>query len=223
MNAHLPCHVRMPSLRRFARDESGATLVEFALVVLLFLTLLFASIDIGRLAHSWAAAQKATQIAARIAAVRPPVCAGVPEMHDRGVAGAGTSFGTLCRAGAGVCRDPGPATCAGVAAHPTVAEIFARIRPLLPANTTEANLRFSYQFDPNLGFLGGPYVPLVTVDLDCVDFVFATRLDAIITGLSEDLSHVGCPVGDARPPIGIRLPRMSVSVPGEDLAQGTAG
>lgn len=207
--------IRSARLRRFARDESGATLVEFAVVVLFFLLLLFAIIDFGRLAHTWAAAQKATQIAARIAAVRPPVCAGVPALNSR-VPGAGSSisFGTLCRAGANVCDIPGPAICSGVSTNATTAEIFAQIRPLLPPGATEGNLRFTYSFDPNLGFLGGPYVPMVTVDLQGLEFVFVSNLGRMITQITGQQSDLG---------ENLPLPQMSISVPGEDLALGTAG
>jgi Flp pilus assembly pilin Flp len=206
--------IRSARLRRFARDESGATLVEFAVVVLFFLLLLFAIIDFGRLAHTWAAAQKATQVAARIAAVRPPVCAGVPVLNSRGVAGSSISFGTLCRAGANVCANPGPATCSGVSTNATTAEIFAQIRPLLPLGATEGNLRFTYSFDPNLGFLGGPYVPMVTVDLQGLEFVFVSNLGRMITPITGQETTLGA---------NLPLPRMSISVPGEDLALGTAG
>jgi Flp pilus assembly pilin Flp len=205
---------RNTPLRRFLRDESGATLVEFAVVVLFFLLLLFAIIDFGRLAHTWAAAQKATQVAARIAAVRPPVCAGVPALNSRGVAGSSISFGTLCRAGATVCANPGPAVCSGVSTNATSAEIFAQIRPLLPAGATVGNLRFTYSFDPNLGFLGGPYVPMVTVDLQGLEFVFVSNLGRMITPITGQQTTLGA---------NLPLPRMSISVPGEDLALGTAG
>lgn len=225
-----PLRLRLPlpaRLRHFARDESGATLVEFALVVLLFLTLMFAIIDFGRLAHTLAAAQKATQIAARIAAVRPPACLDVPEVNDRGASGTGVSYGTLCRAGAGVCVEPEePVDCWGDVGTATAIEIIDQIGPLLPGGASEENLHFTYQFDRNLGFLGGPYIPMVTVELRCVQFVFATRLDVIINGLSNppDVGVQGeCGPRLTNPAPGITLPRMSISVPGEDLALGTAG
>lgn len=225
-----PLRLRLPKtlrLRRFVRDESGATLVEFALVVLLFLTLMFAIIDFGRLAHTLAAAQKATQIAARIAAVRPPACPGVPEMNDRGASGTGVSYGTLCRAGVGVCFEPAEAIdCTGAVGTATAIEIVDQIGPLLPGGAGAENLHFTYQFDRNLGFLGGPYVPMVTVELRCVQFVFATRLDVIINGLSSPpTAGVQAECGErlTDPAPGITLPQMSISVPGEDLALGTAG
>jgi Flp pilus assembly protein TadG len=201
------------ALRRFRRDEDGANLVEFSLVVLLFLFLLFAIIDFGRIANAWVGANKATQIGARIAAVRPPACTGVPEMNVRGSA-ATPNFGSLCRAGNGTCADPGPVTCVGDATNATANEIFTAVRPLLPPGTQINNLRFRYTFDPNLGFLGGPYVPMVTVELEGVNFTYVSQLGIFIQALTGNASNVGDDLA---------IPRMSVSLPAEDLNSGTGG
>ena len=200
-------------LRRFRRTEDGASLVEFSLVVLLFLFLLFAIIDFGRLANAWVGANKATQIAARIAAVRPPVCAGVPAVNSRGTLTT-PNFGSLCRAGAGTCENPGDFICPGTLASGTASEIFTAVRPLLPPGTQIENLQFAYTYDPNLGFLGGPYVPMVTVELNGVDFVFVSQLGQFIRFLTGNASALGSD---------LTIPGMSVSLPGEDLAQGTGG
>lgn len=199
----------------FGRQESGASLVEFGIVILVFLFLIFAIIDMGRLAHTWSSAQKATQLAARIASVRPPVCAGVPERNLRGTSAATVTYGTLCRFATGTCAAPTvPAICTGSSANATATEIFTAIRPLLPAGSTEANLRFTYAFDPNLGFLGGPYVPRVTVELVGLRFSYVTQLGLLIAPITGQAGSLGT---------GLALPSMSVSVPGEDLANGTAG
>lgn len=198
----------------FRRDESGASLVEFGIVVLVFLFLMFAIIDMGRLAYAWSSAQKATQVAARLAAVRPPVCAGVPERHLRGTAGASITYGTLCRNSAGTCANVAPASCNGAATSTTATEIFGAVQPLLPAGATAANLRYTYAFDGNLGFLGGPYVPMVTVELVNLRFSFVSSLGLMIGPVIGRTSSLGADVV---------LPPMSVSVPGEDLAMGTAG
>lgn len=200
-------------LAAFGRQDSGASLVEFGLVVLIFLFLIFAIIDFGRLAHTWAAAQKATQIASRIAAVRPPACTGVPELNQRGSATA-AGFGSLCRAGAGTCATPAVATCTGTAANATASEVYTAIRPLLPAGSTVANISFTYAPDPNLGFLGGPYVPVVTVDLVGLEFNFVSNLGRLIAPITGTTTTLGADIA---------LPTMSISVPGEDLALGTAG
>jgi Flp pilus assembly pilin Flp len=202
------------ALRTFWADESGASLVEFSLVVTLFLFLLFAIIDFGRIGHAWVGANKATQLAARLAAVRPPACAGVPLLNVRGGTSTPPAFGALCRAGVGVCANPGLITCQGNASNATALEIFTAVRPLVPAGTTIGQMRYSYSFDPNLGFLGGPYVPMVTVEFTGVNFTFISRLSAFVVALTGRTSTLGT---------ALTLPGMSVSLPGEDLALGTDG
>jgi Flp pilus assembly pilin Flp len=198
----------------FWTDESGANLVEFSLVVTLFLFLLLGIIDFGRIGHAWVGANKATQIAARLAAVRPPACAGVPTRNDRGTAEAPPAFGALCRAGPGICANPGTVSCQGNATNATAQEIFAAIRPLVPPGTTIGQMRYSYAFDPGLGFLGGPYVPMVTVEFTDVNFTFVSQLGVFVTALTGRSSTLGTP---------LRMPGMSVSLPGEDLASGMDG
>ncbi len=198
--------------RKFLLDDSGASLVEFSLVVTLFLFLLLGMVDFGRIGHAWVGANKATQMAARLAAVRPPACPGVPVLNVRGPGTPAPAYGALCRAGAGVCADPGPITCQGSSTNATAQEIYTAVRPLIPAGTTIGQMRFSYSFDPNLGFLGGPYVPMVTVDFTGVNFIFVSQLGAFITALTGRGSTLGAT---------IPMPGMSVSLPGEDLALGT--
>ena len=158
------------------------------------------------------------QRAARIAAVRPPACGGVPTENVRPVLPSGVTppqFGTYCSVGANVCANPGTVTCSGVGTSPTASEIWGQISALLPPDATIANLQFSYAYDPNLGFLGGPYVPTVTTELQNLTFSFISPLGALAAlagasgtdGLGADIT----------------FPPMSVSLPGEDLAQGNAG
>lgn len=202
------------TVQRFWADENGASLVEFALVITLFLFLLLAIIDFGRIGHAWVGANKATQLAARLAAVRPPACPGVPLRNDRGGAASPPAFGALCRAASGVCANPGTISCQGIATNPTAQEIFTAVHPLVPAGTTIGQMRYSYAFDTNLGFLGGPYVPMVTVEFTSVTFTFISQLGAFVTALSGQNSTLGTP---------LNLPGMSVSLPGEDLNLGTGG
>jgi Flp pilus assembly pilin Flp len=199
----------------FWHDESGASLVEFSLVVTLFLFLLFGIIDFGRIGHAWVGANKATQLAARLAAVRPPACSGVtfPPLNLRGT-NTSLNFGSLCRAASGVCANPGTFTCQGDATNTTAQEIFTAVRPLVPPGTTISQMRYSYAFDANLGFLGGPYVPMVTVEFTSVNFTFISQLGAFVTALTGQTSTLGGPLS---------MPGMSVSLPGEDLALGMDG
>jgi Flp pilus assembly protein TadG len=52
-----------------ASRQLGATAVEFALVLLLFITFLFAILDFSRMLYTWNAAAEATRAGARYAAV----------------------------------------------------------------------------------------------------------------------------------------------------------
>lgn len=204
--------------RRFRQDEDGSTLVEFAVVLPLFLALFFALVDFGRMGGDFVLADKAMQRAARIAAVRPPVCAGVPSSNARGILPAGTvppSYGTRCAAG--ICLDPGIITCTsatGAAGQTTAGEIWQSVSPLLPASTTIDNIRFTYSYDHALNFLGGPYVPTVSVELTGMQFNFVTPLG----GLLAIAGGTG-----AAPAPQLSFPPMRVTLPAEDLDHGTNG
>jgi hypothetical protein len=207
--APLPFH-------RLRRDEAGATLVEFGIVLSLFLLIFFGLVDFGRLAYHDVIAERGLHAAARVAAVRPPACAAVPEYLSRDPAAPDSvQYGTSCNAGGAICQDPGTISCDGNAANPTAAEIWALVGPTLPPGASISNLRFSYAYDPNLGFLGGPYVPVVTLRLQDVGFQFVTPLAglAVLSGATPGSALDGS----------MTLPSHSVSLPAEDMAQGENG
>lgn len=200
----------------FLQDEDGATLVEFAIVISLFLLIFFGLIDFGRLAYHVVTGERAMHAAARIGAVRPPACPGVPEyVTIAALAPSSTDYGTSCTAGGAICTEPAPVTCLGDISNPTVAEIWFAIVAVLPPGCDASNLRFSYTYDARLGFLGGPYVPVVTVEMEDVTFDFVTPL-AGLAGLATG-------TGASTLSSSVTLPSMSVSLPGEDLAQGENG
>jgi len=58
-----------PALKSLKSRQSGATAVEFALVMLIFLTFLLAVTDFSRMLYTWNAANEATRAGARYAAV----------------------------------------------------------------------------------------------------------------------------------------------------------
>lgn len=219
--------------RRFAAETAGATLVEFSLVLAVFLLLVFGLIDFGRMGYTYVMGEKATQMAARIAVVRPPLPASacdeevVPSRHLR-PASPGPNppdFGTMCRDESAPCdtvvvecRWTEVVDCEGDPGN-TAEEVFCRVRSLLPPGATPANLQFNYRSDssdPNLGrqlgFLGGPFTPVVTVELVNMRFDFVSPL-AALAGLAGATNVDG--LGD-----GFELPPMSVSLPAEDLAHG---
>ena len=210
---HIPGRVAGRCAGLFRREDGGV-IIEFAIVMSLFFFLFFLLLDFGRLSYSGVLAQKGSQIAVRIAVVRPPACAGVPETHERGTASPAPRFGTACSAGAGVCNPVATVSCAGNAANPTASEIWGRIAPLLPNDATINVLQFSYQFDPNLGFLGGPYTPMVTVSLDLDDFQFVSPLAALANAAGATNSNIASVA---------TYSSFSVSLPAEDLALGEAG
>jgi len=205
-------------IKRFRKEEDGVTIVEMAIVLPIFLLIFFALIDFGRMMYHYVATEKAVQMAARIASVRPPACAGVPNFNLRGPVEDGAAAprtGTQCNAGTNVCVAVPTATCTGDTANPTVAEIWNRLNPVFVQEATAANLQFSYEYHPDLGFLGGPYVPMVTVEITSLDFEFVHPLAAFIAMAG----------GPANSTVGgtISFPDLSVSLPAEDLAQGVEG
>lgn len=255
------------NISKFCRREDGSSLIEYSVVISLFLLVFFAILDFGRLGFNWVMTEKAMQRAARIATVRPPVCAGVPEIQNL-AAGSTARFGTLCRV-AGTCEPvatrscvlggatqfdatnpcTAPITVAALPNNPTQAQIDARnaqlglqtaqeiwctLKPILPSNAAPNNIRVSYRYDPNLGFAGGPYVPMVEVGVvtaadtgitgsAALRFEFITpipALAAIAGSAGSTIDAAG--TGDAALP-SIPFPDLSVSLPGEDLNQGTEG
>ncbi|OYX42323.1 MAG: hypothetical protein B7Z02_12330 [Rhodobacterales bacterium 32-67-9] len=205
-------------LRRFRRDEDGTTLVELAIVIPLFLLIFFALVDFGRMGAEYVMADKAMQLASRIAVVRPPACASVPTFNPRAVVAPNTvppAFGTKCASGGAICASPAPVSCVGSPGDPTAAEIWTAISPLMPQGSSVGDLWFEYAFDPNLNFLGGPYVPVVTVEIRNLNFQFVTPLGGLAA-----LATGGAGTG---PGTTLPFPAMSMSLPGEDLDLGENG
>ena len=213
----------------FWRDQSGTTLVELAMAVSVFLLILFGAIDFGRFYFHYVAAEKALGVAARTAAVRPPICSGLPGNNSRGTAPTGAivpEYGSACSGvltnASGVAT--GGSICALVIRSCTLAsgtgstvaanEIWGRLAGALPPGATQANVQVSYSFDPKLNFLGGPYVPNVTMELTGLNFRFMSPL-----GQLARLTAGPALAFDQEPP----FPSLSTTVPGEDLATGNDG
>lgn len=230
-------------VRRWLRNEAGASLIEYTVVVSLFLLIFFAILDFGRLGFNWVMTEKAMQRAARIATVRPPVtgcAANVPTQH---VVSATGSYGTLCRAGGCAApTTPAPSCILGnvstfscTSVTTTEAEIWCTLEPILPSNATPRNIRVTYRYDSNLGFAGGPYTPMVEVGVVTaaevtaglanaqeLRFEFITPipgLAAIVGGGA--MSNISAATSTSLP--SIPFPDLSVSLPGEDLNHGVNG
>ena len=197
--------------RRVVRDDDGAMLVEFAILMPLLLLLTFGLLDFGRLGFATVMAQKATEMAVRDAVVRRPLCGTLPEVNQRGsLSGtlAGLRFGASCTTGTDLCASFATLSCTAENAP----DLWSRIAPLMPANATPANLTVTYAFDPTLGFLGGPVTPYVTVAVTDLDFDFVTPLGA--------LARLATGSDAGSPGQSMAFPSMSASLPAEALFAG---
>ncbi|WP_050931377.1 TadE/TadG family type IV pilus assembly protein [Aestuariivita boseongensis] len=225
-------HIRK-CLAGFWRREEGASTIELALILPLFLLLFLGLVDFGRMAFHYVAAEKAVQVAARIAAVRPAACSGLPTTNTRGAYtdASGPRFGTNCSFANGVCLDPAVAPCTGatavgVDAQATVNEIWTMLQFAVPNDPTadfdRSNLVFNYEFDPQMNFLGGPYVPMVTVTIEDLPFRFISPLGAIAAlaagASTNDTNALAAITANFKV-----FSDFSASLPGEDLASGING
>lgn len=206
----------------FLADETGAAMVEFAIVCAVFFLAFFQLLGFGLFASNNLMAEKATQLAARIAVARPAVdwCdeAGVPARITTSSIVPAPRFGTNCRAGGGLtCAAVATVSCAGSTADATANEIWTRIQPMLPGDVEISDLQFTYAFDSNLGYLGGPYTPMVTVDLTVPnDNPELLSLFALVSRLAV---NAGGGAGFNAPQYRV----ISISLPAEDLNTGTGG
>ncbi len=206
-------------LRAFASDTNGATLTELAIIIPVLLLLVFGAVEFGRFGYNETVAQKAMDIAARTAAVRPAVCNGVPDTFQPPASSAGNPprFGTLCRMDANACAPVPEASCllSEAAGNATAEEIWSTIAPLVPSGATPANIRIRYTFDDTLGFLGGPYTPIVTAEFENFNYQFITPLGALAGVAGSGSTNA---IGNT-----IVFPSMSASLPAEDLNAGIGG
>lgn len=227
-------HKAASRLRRFRMDEAGTTLVELAICISLFLVILFAIVDFSRLGYNWVVTEKAMQRGARVLAVRPPVCPGLPAIHFADPNNT-DSFpaGTLCLTNGGICA-PAFAQCllsqpdaTSPGAVATATEVWGMIEPLMPQGTTAANVLVRYNYDPRLGFLGGPYVPVITsrvvgaadptspTGYAELPFEFVTPLSALAAQAgASDVTGI---------PGTVPFPGIEVTIPAEDMNQGMEG
>ncbi|MEI4486855.1 TadE family protein [Frigidibacter sp. MR17.14] len=190
---------------RLRRDETGTALVELAMVIPLLLLLFFGLIDFGRMAFNYSTTEKAVQMVARRAVVSPG-CAGVSFAPYQKVSGQAYPLGTACRVNANACQPVADVSCNG-------ASFFDDVAALMPVGATADNLRITYSYDPNLGFLGGPYTPMVTVEIANLAFDFVSPLAALVS-LAGGTPTDGLGATTAFPPI-------SVSLPAESLGAGS--
>lgn len=150
----------------FGRDERGsAATLEYVVLLLPLLALVFTSFQIALAYHFSLTAQKAVELGARIAAVRDPVFTELPTTNLLNTGG-GFVNGDACASGA--CQDMGgPFTCSGetigtatcdAAAWAAIAQEVANLAYLLDPD----DLSITYSYGA-LGFADGPFTPIVEV------------------------------------------------------------
>ena len=149
-------HEGMTQRSRSDRNERGSTLLEFGIVVILLLTMMFGIIDFGRALYAYHFVTNAAREASRYASVRSgsnPVncvalggCPATTDSVNQFVQGLGTNIGLANSAliSASVQLSPSsPASCIGTPSVPvqpgcvaqvTVTYPFRFIMPFLPAN-----------------------------------------------------------------------------------------
>ena len=165
--------------RSLRLDRTGASAVEFAMVLPLLILFLFGIIDGGRYLWEVNQAEKATQVGARVAVVTNVISTGLGTQSYVGVGGLtqgdpipASALGTItCTRTACTCTGACPSTYATTdsAAFDTIVARMANMKQDITANRVRIFYRGS-----GLGFAGDPngmeIAPLVTVELNGVQF-----------------------------------------------------
>lgn len=160
--------------KRFLKDESGTTIVEFSIIAVLLMVLTFGVMDTGYALWQWNNAEKATQIGVRLAAVSNPVANGlgtfdcgtstiVPGMSCTNTGA--LTFGTITCSGK-------TQTCDNASYPFSTAEatrVLQRMQRIFPQVKME-NLVFQYE-DLRLAF-AGRRSPVASVTVRMVNLTF---------------------------------------------------
>jgi hypothetical protein len=206
-------------LSDFRRHDRGVVAAEFALVLPIFLLLVFGMMDVAGYAWRMNMAQKATQYGARLAVVTNPVVSALTTEDYVGDTVGGVTLsqgdvipaaalGEIACSGSGgtpscTCKTaPCPAPTMDTTGTAAFNRILARMRGIDPS-ISSSNLVVEYR-GSGVGYAGDPYgmqiAPLTTVRL--VNMQYRPWMGLLFSG-------------------GIGLPSVSYTLSSED-AQGTA-
>lgn len=194
------------SARRFLRNVAGAASIEYVILLLPLIALVFLSFQIALAYHFALTAQKAVELGARIAAVRDPVNTALPAVNEL-APDSGFSAGDPCALGACLAPADGPWTCSGdnltgdcdATAFAQVFDEVARVAYLL--DPSDLTVTYSYGA---LGFAGGPFTPIVEVSIR--ERPFLQFFFNLAFGSGEDTSRE------------LNLPAVAASAIAEDLS-----
>jgi hypothetical protein len=159
---------RRPKFSDFFDDQNGAVTIEYVVLLLPLLALVFTSFQIALAYHFSLTAQKAVELGARIAAVRDPVYTALPSENTL-VSSGEFQVGDSCASGA--CDHMGgPYSCSGSElgtgdcdsdAFAAISNEVSRLAYLLDTD----DLTITYYYGA-LGFAGGPFTPIVEVKIE---------------------------------------------------------
>ncbi|TPI15520.1 TadE/TadG family type IV pilus assembly protein [Mesorhizobium sp. B4-1-1] len=206
--------------RKFWAAESGAAMVEAAIVMPLLLTLLLGFVDFGYAFYQWNAADKAVQAGARLAQISSPVASGLlleartpSNSLDVGKAVPAnaldsTTYNYICNAdGAGTvtCRCGANATCKDTTADPDAFNFIfsggggrAGMQTFLPM-LEKSEVQIQYQAS-GLGYWTRPNGAVPTITVSIVGHQFQFFFLAGLLGFNN-----------------ITMPSMLSTVTGEDI------
>lgn len=212
-------------LGKMLRDETGASFVEFTLVVTTFLVIVLGFVDFSYIFYQWNSATKAVQFGARLAAVSDPVPSGlrdwtgVDSTHLPGTAMPSFNYECKVTNGTGACTGTPSYSGFGYSSAAMQRIVFGRntdgtartscvdseTNPLLLGMCNVFSrielgnvvIRYDYTGLGYAGRPGGP-VPTITVSLTGMTYQYAFLGDLV--GLSD-----------------VTLPSFATTVTGEDL------
>ena len=201
-------------LTRLGRDQSGAAMVEFTIVVFFFLVLTGGVVEFALGWYQWNSASKALQQGVRLASVSDPVASDLTNMTGlEGSAIPGDpmpSFLRVCNGATQTCTNGGTYsasamntivygrgqnTCGtiGPDGFAGMCDIFDRIQP--------QNVIITYQHTGGLGLAGFPGGAVPTITIELIDLEYNYAFLSGLLGLGP-----------------IALPPMRTTATGEDLA-----
>lgn len=208
---------------RFFCTEGGGASVEFVAVMPFFMLITFFVIEIAIAVFLIETAEKAGQIGARMAIVGTPAVTtancpvsgapsnGLPLRNCR--ASSTVVYGTSCSV-ASTCATWGPVECVGGTSGDCSSDGFQaianRIRSIF-GRAADENITVRYE-DSQLGYAGGPIIPLVTVEISNVDY------DLFFPFLFERMRALANPGTDPAPSVFTTMPTIATTLTGEDLS-----
>ncbi|RUW63693.1 TadE/TadG family type IV pilus assembly protein [Mesorhizobium sp. M7A.F.Ca.US.008.03.1.1] len=172
---------------KFWANQSGATMVEMAIVMPLLLTLLLGFVDFGYAFYQWNAGNKAVQAGARLAQISTPVASGLlvetitqSDITKVGTAVAANTYNYICTAniaGSVTCTCGVGATCQNLNVSQAAFDFIfsgnssrAGMQTFLPM-LAKSEVRIQYQAS-GLGYWTRPSGPVPTVTVSITNHPF---------------------------------------------------